>query len=169
MYSLVHRLSLVLGDVNGNKGSNSGSVYPGLDRGDGCNFEKIVDGVPTGLGRKPAIPDMLGELEGLKLTGGLTISSFGLMYCLLSWSLVVCLLMPVAFVTAPCAASPSDGPVNRCTTSRKATVSVCTKVVKGLQLPASWIVCFSMNIYFIEIANLPGPDLQNIPGKLPCS
>ncbi|KAF5751757.1 Protein SUPPRESSOR OF SILENCING 3 [Tripterygium wilfordii] len=121
------------------------------------SFEKIVDGVPTGLGRKPAFPDLLGELRGLKLTEGLTISSFGLIYCLLSWSLEVCLLMPVAFVAAPCAASPSDGPVNRCTTSRKATVSVCTKVVKGLQLPASWIVGFSMNIYFIEMCQSSRP------------
>jgi hypothetical protein len=31
-----HGFSLVFGDVRGNKVSNSGSLYPGLDRGDGC-------------------------------------------------------------------------------------------------------------------------------------
>ena len=31
-----HGISPVFGDVRGNKVSNSGSVYPGLDRGDGC-------------------------------------------------------------------------------------------------------------------------------------
>ena len=31
-----HGFSVVFGDVRGNKVSNCGSEYPGLDRGDGC-------------------------------------------------------------------------------------------------------------------------------------
>lgn len=82
------------------------------------NFEKIVDGVPTGLGRRtglfPPVGD--GDVKDLKLTGGLTISIFGLMYCLLSWSFVVDLFTPASFGGAAGAGGVlllSDGPVNR--------------------------------------------------------
>lgn len=121
------------------------------------NFEKIVEGV-TGLGRKPEFPDVVGEklgccsvdVAGLNWTGGLTISSLGLEYCLLSWSFGVALFIPTTFIAAPsCAALPSDGPVSRCTTSRKVFVSVCTNVVKGLQPAVPWLPGFSMDVYFI--------------------
>ncbi|KAK7841258.1 putative pentatricopeptide repeat-containing protein [Quercus suber] len=93
------------------------------------SFENIVEGV-TGLGRKPEFPDLVGEklfwsvdavdVAGLNGQGGLTISSLGLEYCLLSWSLGVGLFTPTTFVAAAsCAVLPSDGPVKRCTTSRK--------------------------------------------------
>lgn len=36
LMSNIYGLPLELGDVKGNKVSNSGSVYPGLDLGDGC-------------------------------------------------------------------------------------------------------------------------------------
>ena len=123
------------------------------------SFENIVEGV-TGLGRKPELPDLVGEklfwsvdavdVAGLNGQGGLTISSLGLEYCLLSWSLGVGLFTPTTFVAAAsCAVLPSDGPVKRCTTSRKVCVSVCTNVVKGLQPAVLWLPSLSMNVYFI--------------------
>ena len=114
------------------------------------SLEKIVDGVPTGLVRRLDPPD-LGDVEGLKLNGGFTISSLGLMYCLLSWSLEVGLFEPGPFIPPPpCAASLSDGPVNRCTTSRKVFESVCTKVVKGLQLVEALLAGFSIGTFSLD-------------------
>ncbi|KAJ0040056.1 hypothetical protein Pint_27557 [Pistacia integerrima] len=145
---------LVLGDVRGNKVSNSGSVYPGLDRGDGCklnllslmafasswlfnslfacsslfssspmdSFEKIVDGVPTGLGRILEFPDLDGDEPGLKLIGA-------------------------APSCVP--ASLSDGPVKRCTTSLKVFESVCTNVVNGLPPATPWLAGVSMDYYYL--------------------
>ncbi|EEF44528.1 pentatricopeptide repeat-containing protein, putative [Ricinus communis] len=122
----------------------------------GC--QRKQKGVLTGLGRKGFL-DVVGEVKGLKLTGGLTITSLGLVYCLLSWSLDADFLIPATFAAAaPCAASFSDGPVNRCTTSRKAFVSVCTKVVKGLQLAVPWLACLSMDAYLMS-----ADDLQQLP------
>ena len=122
------------------------------------SLEKIVEGV-TGLGRKPEFPDVVGEKQGcwlvddvpgLNWIGGLTISSLGLEYCLLSWSLAVALFTPTTFVVAPSfAALPSDGPVSLCTTSRNVFVFVCTNVVKGLQPAVPWLPGFSMDVYFI--------------------
>lgn len=120
------------------------------------SFEKIAEGV-TGLGSKPEFPVLVGEtwcwsvdVPGLNGKGGLTISSLGLEYCLLSWSLAVGLFMPATFIAAPsCAALLSDGPVKRCTISRKVFVSVCTNVVKGLQLAVPWFPGFSMDAYFV--------------------
>ncbi|XP_020540099.1 putative pentatricopeptide repeat-containing protein At5g08490 [Jatropha curcas] len=127
------------------------------------NFEKIVEGVPTGLGRREGFRDVVGDVKGLKLTGGLIISSLGLRCCLLSWSLDVGLLMPATFVAAvPCTASLSDGPVNRCTISRKAFVSVCTKVVTGLQPAGAWLAGFSMDVYLLNNLICVN-DLQQVP------
>lgn len=140
-------------------------------------FLKIVEGVPNGL-EKPGPEGLLLGLEGeilcfwsvgevkndLKWKVGLTISSLGLMYCLLSWRLgsfdvdvvVVCLFGPMILVLcaiAYCWAAllGSDGPVSLCTTSLKDFVSVCTNVVKGLQPAVTWVSAgFSMMInYFI--------------------
>ncbi|KAK3211335.1 hypothetical protein Dsin_016041 [Dipteronia sinensis] len=106
------------------------------------SFEKIVDGVPTGLGITLGVPGFDGDEPGLRLIGGLTISSLGLVYCLLSRSLAVCLFEPATFV----AASLSDGPVKRCTISRKVFVSVWTNVVMGLQPAAPWLAGLSMEM-----------------------
>ena len=115
------------------------------------SLEKIVDGVPTGLVRRLELPDIDGDVAGLKLNGGFTISSLGLMYCLLSWSLGVGLFEPGPFIAPPpCAASLSDGPVNCCTTSRKVFESVCTKVVKGLQLVEAWLAGFSIGTFSLD-------------------
>lgn len=141
------------------------------------SFLKIVEGVPNGLVTKPRPELLLPSLEGetlwfwsveegnddLKWKVGLTISSFGLMHCLLSWSLdvvvvvVVGLFGPVILllvVAASCcwaALLGSDGPVSLCTTSLKDFVSVCTNVVKGLQPAVTWVGAgFSMIVnYFI--------------------
>ena len=54
--------------------------------------ENNEEGVlPTGLVKRLVIPDLDDGVVpmGLKLKGGLTISSFGLIHCLLSWSLEV--------------------------------------------------------------------------------
>ncbi|KAK1588915.1 hypothetical protein Q3G72_028568 [Acer saccharum] len=112
------------------------------------SFENIVDGVPTGLGITLGVPGFDGDEPGLKLIGGLTISSLGLVYCLLSWSLAVCLFVPPTFVATPSfvAASLSDGPVKRCTISRKVFVSVWTNVVMGLQPAAPWLAGLSMEM-----------------------
>lgn len=131
------------------------------------SFAKIVDGVPTGLAGKLGVPDLDGDEPGLKMIGGLTISSFGLVYCLLSWSLEVCLFMPATFAAAlSCeAVLLSEGPVKRCTTSLKVFVSVCTKVVNGLQPAAPWLAGFSMDVYLIWQAWFPnqiGPNLQKV-------
>ncbi|OMO61144.1 putative pentatricopeptide repeat-containing protein [Corchorus olitorius] len=101
------------------------------------SLENIEDGVPTGLVRRLEHPDLDGDVAGLKLNGGFTISSFGLMHCLLSWSLEVGLFKPGTLVAAPSCTASSDGPVNRCTTSLKVFESVCTNVVKGLPLVAA--------------------------------
>lgn len=74
---------------------------------------------------------------GLKLRGGLTISSFGLIHCLLSWSLEVGLFGREVFITVGSGAAAalfSDGPVKRWTISLKVLVSVWTNVVTGLQV-----------------------------------
>ncbi|KAK4841145.1 hypothetical protein QYF36_027102 [Acer negundo] len=112
------------------------------------SFEKIVDGVPTGLEITLGVPGFDGDEPCLKLIGGLTISSLGLVYCLLSWSLAVCLFVPPTFVATPSfvAASLSDGPVKRCTISRKVFVSVWTNVVMGLQPAAPWLARLSMEM-----------------------
>lgn len=126
-------------------------------------FDIIVEGVPNGLDRKfgptwegdKAWFFSVGEEGGLKCKVGLTISSLGLMYCLLSWSLgfvavvvgggvEVCLFGPVILLPAAgtsCWATllGSDGPVSLCTTSLKEFVSVCTNVVKGLQPAVTWV------------------------------
>ncbi|KAJ7001022.1 hypothetical protein NC653_011458 [Populus alba x Populus x berolinensis] len=61
--------------------------------------------------KKTVITDVVGDVLGLKIRGGFTISSLGLRFCLLSWSLGVDLFMPAIFVAVPSAASPSDEPV----------------------------------------------------------
>ncbi|GMI93137.1 hypothetical protein HRI_002983000 [Hibiscus trionum] len=117
------------------------------------SLEKIDDGVPTGLSRRLELPDLPGDVEGLKLNGGLTISSFGLiMFCLLSWSFEIGLFKPGPFVVAACAGSPSDRPVNRCTISWKVLESVCTNVVKGLRLVAVRHAGFSIVTSLFEQA-----------------
>ncbi|KAK9030248.1 hypothetical protein V6N11_031677 [Hibiscus sabdariffa] len=115
--------------------TNSSNISPSSK----VSLEKIDDGVPTGLVRRLELPDLPGDEEGLKLNGGLTISSFGLiMFCLLSWSFGIDLLKQGPLVAAACAGSLSDGPVNRCTICWKLLESVCTNVVRGLQLVAVW-------------------------------
>ncbi|GLU12181.1 hypothetical protein SLE2022_288820 [Rubroshorea leprosula] len=73
------------------------------------NFEKIADGMPTGLGRLD-LGD--GDLIGLKLRGGFTISNFGLMHCLLSWSFDFFEVGIFTAAATPAVVSLSDGPVN---------------------------------------------------------
>ena len=99
---------------------------------------------PSGLVKRLVIPDLDdGVLPvGFKLRGGLTISSFGLMHCLLSWSLEVGFLWMAVFIAVAsgiAAALLSDGPVKRCTTSLKVSVSVWTNVVTGLQVATFWL------------------------------
>ncbi|KAE8696263.1 putative pentatricopeptide repeat-containing protein [Hibiscus syriacus] len=111
------------------------------------SLEKIDDGVPTGLVRRLELPDLRGDVQGLRLNEGLTISSFGLIvFFRLSWSLGTGLFKaagPFA-AAAACAGSLSDRPVNRCTTSWKLLQSVCTNVVKGLQVVVAWLAGFSI-------------------------
>ncbi|CAA7027030.1 unnamed protein product [Microthlaspi erraticum] len=102
-------------------------------------LENNEEGVPTGLGIRFVLPDLDDGVVplGLKLSGGLTISSFGLIHCLLSWSLEVGLFCVGIFITVAsgtAAALFSDGPVKRCTISLKVLVSVWTNVVTGLQV-----------------------------------
>ncbi|KAK5793286.1 hypothetical protein PVK06_034434 [Gossypium arboreum] len=127
------------------------------------SLEKIVDGVPTGLARRLELPDLDGDVAGLKLNGGLTISSFGLMLCLLSWSFEIGLFKPGPFVAAPCAGSLSDGPVNRCTISWKVFESVCTNVVKGLQGVAVWLAGFSIGTLFIQAFIVSSMTCNKLP------
>jgi len=83
----------------------------------------------VGLGRRLELPDpgLGGKLELLDLEGdehapvlkckmGFTISSFGFMDLLLSWSFEV-----VLFIVETFAALASEGPVKRCTTSLNAS------------------------------------------------
>ncbi|KAL9689470.1 hypothetical protein QQ045_009856 [Rhodiola kirilowii] len=51
----IYASASVLGEVRGNKFSNSGSTNPGLERGEGCSLENSVDGV-TGLGNRRFSP-----------------------------------------------------------------------------------------------------------------
>lgn len=108
-------------------------------------LESNVEGVPTGLVKRLVLPDLDDGVVpvGLKLRGGLTISSFGLiMHCLLSWSLEVGFFCVAVFVvvvasgtgTVTAATLFSVGPVKRCTISLKVLVSVWTNVVTGLQV-----------------------------------
>ena len=96
-------------------------------------LESNEEGVPTGLGKRLVLPDLDDGvvLVGLKLRGGLTISSFGLIiHCLLSWSLevvgffCVAVFIDVASGGTVAALLFSDGPVKRCTISLKVLVSV---------------------------------------------
>lgn len=102
-------------------------------------LENNEEEVPSGFVKRLVIPDLDDGVVpvGLKLRGGLTISSFGLIDCLLSWSLEVGLFCIAVFITVAsgtAAALLSDGPVKRCTTSLKVLVSVWTNVVTGLQV-----------------------------------
>ncbi|PON63288.1 hypothetical protein PanWU01x14_131980, partial [Parasponia andersonii] len=162
--------------------TDSPFFFSSIDR-----VENIVEGVPNGLVREPTQESLLLNLEGetllfrsvgegngdLKLKVGLTISSLGLMYCLLSWSLEVvagvCLfggmtLLLVVAISCWAALLGSDGPVSLCTTSLKEFVSVCTNVVKGLQ-PAVTLVSagFSMMInYLFHLRRLSFTLLERI-------
>lgn len=99
-------------------------------------LENNEEGVPTGLVKRLVLPDLDDGVVpvGLKLRGGLTISSFGLIHFLLSWSFEVGLFCMAVFITVASAALFSDGPVKRCTISLKVLVSVWTNVVTGLQV-----------------------------------
>lgn len=106
-------------------------------------LESNEEGVPTGLAKRLVLPDLDDGVVplGLKLRGGLTISSFGLIiHCLLSWSLEVvgffCCVADLTAVASGTAAAAlfSDGPVKRCTISLKVLVSVWTNVVTGLHV-----------------------------------
>lgn len=101
-------------------------------------LENNEEGVPTGL-KRLVLPDLDDGVVpvGLKVRGGLTISSFGLIHCLLSWSLEVglfCVAGLIAVASGTAAALFSDGPVKRWTISLKVLVSVWTNVVTGLQV-----------------------------------
>ncbi|PON85427.1 hypothetical protein TorRG33x02_188370 [Trema orientale] len=163
--------------------TDSPFFFSSIDR-----VENIVEGVPDGLVRKP-IPELLllnleGEIlllssvgegnDDLKLKVGLTISSLGLMYCLLSWSLEVVvgvclfggmtLLLLVVAISCWAALLGSDGPVSLCTTSLKEFVSVCTNVVKGLQPAVTWVSAgFSMMVnYSFHLRRLSFTLLERI-------
>lgn len=107
-------------------------------------LESNEEGVPTGLAKRLVLPDLDDGvvLVGLKLRGGLTISSFGLIiHCLLSWSLevvgffcCVAVFIAVASGTTAPALLFSDGPVKRWTISLNVLVSVWTNVVTGLHV-----------------------------------
>jgi len=100
------------------------------------NWDNKVEGV-VGLGRRLELPDpgLGGKLELLDLEGdehapvlkckmGFTISSFGFMDFLLSWSFEVVLFVVETFAAASptfAAALASEGPVKRCTTSLNAS------------------------------------------------
>lgn len=107
-------------------------------------LENNEEGVPTGLVKRLVFPDLDDGVVpvGLKLRGGLTISSFGLIHCLLSWSFEVGLFCMAVFITVAsgvaAAALFSVGPVKRCTISLKVLVSVWTNVVTGLQVVATF-------------------------------
>lgn len=123
------------------------------------SFEKFEVGVPSGLKMASELVIDLESEEcwsvdepGLKWMVGLTILSFCLVqHCLLSCSETVGLfvfMLPTLSREPSCDASVSDGPVKRCTISRKVFVSVCTNVVAGLETAAPGVAGFSMEVHF---------------------
>ncbi|KAK8655567.1 hypothetical protein V6N13_108141 [Hibiscus sabdariffa] len=108
------------GDVRRNRTSNSSlSNAPFANSSNflpssKVSLDRIDDGVLIGLVRRLELPDRPGDVADRDLVG------------------------------VACAGSLSDGPISRCTISWKVLESVCTNVVKGLQVVAAWLAGFSI-------------------------
>lgn len=76
-------------------------------------------------------------------------------------------MIPTLSGEPSCDASVSDGPVKRCTISRKVFVSVCTNVVVGLETAAPGVAGFSMNVHFWN-ENRRLFSLSLVVASLPC-